>query len=203
MIKSQNGIPIFASSCVMSTDQPHLGRIVTVFTISTTQKSKPVFLKQYLRVGKMAIRLLLTSSVMADSHTLRNMLICLCIYLRFIRTKTSNKSISSPSARLSGLIRYHLKNYETFTTNDLLIELFGTLRLQDTLLYQLTPLLRIDISRNVQSIIESLILIELDYIERLKSSLPQSLESSQMRAISFSDVCAMVNYKIHHSLKVL
>ena len=128
MIKSQNGIPIFASSCVMNTDLPHLGRIVTVYTTSMTHELRPVFLKQYMRVGKMAIRLLLTSSVMADSITLRNMLICLCIFLRFIHTKTSGKSISSPSARLSGLIRYHVKNYETFTMKDLLIELFGTLR---------------------------------------------------------------------------
>ena len=194
---------IFGSSSVMSTDLPHLGTIFTVYTTSTIPGSKPVFLKQYMRVGRMAIRLLLTSSVTADSVTLRNMLICLCIFLRFIRIKISVKGISSPSARLSGLIRYHLKNYEKFTEKDLLIELFGTLRLQDTLLYQLTPLIRIDTSRNVQFIIESLIMIELDYIDRLKSSLPPDLTNSQKRAISYSDVCALVNYKLHHSTKVL
>ena len=145
MITSLDNTRTFVSSSAMSTDHPLFARTVTQYISLTRDSSQRILIRSYLRLGHLVIRPLLVSSAKEDSVTWRNTLICLAIFRRFMLIKPSKRGISSPRNRLSGLFRFHMNNYETFTLDQLLNEVFGTLRLQDTLLYQLTLLLRIDL----------------------------------------------------------
>lgn len=161
-------------------------RTVPMYTASCglmTMPLLPDFERYYLRVGRLAIRMQVQSSHMEGSLMLHNMLICLCIFRRFINSTSSAKSTSSPSARLSGLCRYWDKHYQMFTSEQLLKELFGTLHLQGTMLYRLSLLLKVDFSRSVFDIVNSLILIELDYIQRLRDSLHSTFPNLKSQLI--------------------
>ena len=139
----QENIKTFATSQPLSSDLVHIARIVTVRTSSRTQEFPPILKKQYLRLGHLVIALQQPSTQMADLATWHRILICLLIFLRFMHTSVSKQSTFSVNARLSGLLRFWLKKYETYTTDSLLTELFSILCLQNTLLYQRTQLLRI------------------------------------------------------------
>ena len=115
---------------------------------------------------------------------LHSMLICLAIFLRFIRSTQSGNVNCSPNVRLLGLERYWLPRYEKYTIENLLLELFGTLKLENTLTYQLALLLRVDFSQNVHNIVQGLIQTELHYTDVLKNSLPSTFNSSLNRLIN-------------------
>ena len=95
----------------------------------------------YIRVGRLAIAPRLPSTAMEADDTLHNMLIALCIFLRFIVTQKSVKESNSVSSRLSGLLTFWTKKYESYTIPCLLDELSGTLGLTNSLIYQFSPLL--------------------------------------------------------------
>ena len=150
---------------------------------SMMKELQTTFNRLYLRVGRLVIRPALISSATEERSMLHNMLICLAIFLRFIRSTQSGNVNCSPNVRLSGLERYWLPRYEKYTIENLLLELFGTLKLENTMTYQLALLLRVDFSQSAHSIIQGLIQNELHYIDALKSSLPLTLDSSVLRLI--------------------
>ena len=167
------------TSSLMSTDQRLIGTMYTCSCGSMTTEYASVLKRYYLRLGRLAIRMHAWSTAPEVEVMQRNILTALLIYLRFISTRVSVKDANSVNLRLSGLCRHWTKKYDTMSIESLCTELFGTKGLQHTLLYRLCGLLRIDCSRSVQNIAKDLILIELAYIDRVKSYLPQTSKSSE------------------------
>lgn len=164
--------------------EQHTAATITVSSSLMMNELQTTFNRLYLRVGRLVIRPYLAFTLTEDRSTLHSMLTCFAIFLRFIRTQNSVKDNSSPNRRLLGLERYWLKKYETYTIENLLKELFGTLYLQNTLIYQRALLLKIDFSRSVHSIIQGLLQTEFRYIDVLKSSLPRTFKNSDLQSIS-------------------
>ena len=185
MTTTPRNIKTFVSSVPLNMGPTPIGHTCTVFIGSRTNEQQRIFQKLYLRLGRLVIRPLLPSTVKEDITTWHNTLICLAIFRRFMNTANLGKDTRSVSARLSGLLTFWSKKYETYTIDSLLKELFGTLRLQDSMLFLLPNLLRIDFSRSVKDIVEGLILTELSYIDRLNSSLPTTSNSSLKRGINY------------------
>ena len=131
----------FVTSSAVSMVEPHFAAIRMVFSGLMTQKSHPVLMRQYARVGRLDIRIVSPSTHMEDTLMLRNTLICLCIFRRFINTLNSVNDANSPNRRLSGLCQFWMKKYDSYTIDSLLKELFGTLHLQDSMLFLLPNLL--------------------------------------------------------------
>ena len=191
---------ILDTSVHMSMDLLHTAVTHTCSFGSTRTKFANDFKRLYLRVGSLAIAPRLPSTLMEEEDTLRSTLIALCICLRFIRTQKCVKERSSVSARLSGLLTYWTKKYDEYTMSALLQELFGTLHLENSLIYQFRPLLRVDFSRNLKDITTSFILSELYYTELVYQSLPTPLKSSKVPFLIVVG-CALGKYTI--SVKAL
>ena len=200
MTTIQERIPTFVSSQPLSMALIPCARICTAYIGLRTQESQKIFQKSYLRFGRLVIRPLLPSSLMADTITWHSTLTCLAIFRRFMNTANLGKDIRSVNARLSGLLTFWSKKYATYSIDSLLKELFGTLRLQDSMLFLLPNLLKIDFSRSVKDIVEGLILTELSYIDRLNSSLPKTLDASVKRGISYPMFMQLLSFNLsHHS----
>ena len=148
MTTIQERIPTFVSSQPLSTALIPCARICTAYIGQRTQESQKIFQKSYLRFGRLVIRPLLPSSLMADTTTWHSMLTCLAIFRRFMNTANLGKDTRSVSARLLGLLIFWSKKYETYsidcllkdlvtgTTSNLEAEAFQTVLLTGSLSYK-------------------------------------------------------------------
>ena len=142
--------------------------ISMVSTFSATKGSHEISRKYYLRVGKTRImfrkELKPIRSEVPLHRTLRSTLICLVLYLRFIRMENLNRSTFIPSDRLSALSRLSnlMKSYSFVA---LLVELRKELRETNSLMFLFPTRLEIDCTQGFQNTMNSLYLCELSYTD--------------------------------------